>query len=156
MIKVLSQFKNIKWHIFSKHSKESYVANNILISPIHNEKFIESLVASKGVLCGAGFEAPAEALFLRKKLLVIPMKSQFEQKCNATALKRMGVLVLKKLSTKYTARIKDWLENDQIIEVNYPDMTTEIINMIFDRHVYKKQRSSFQIPELDVTEISGL
>ena len=100
MIKVLSQFKDVKWHVFSKHSKESYVANNILIFPIHNERFIDSLVSSKGILCGAGFEAPAEALFLKKKLLVIPMKTQFEQKCNAKALKKMGVLVIKKLSTK--------------------------------------------------------
>jgi uncharacterized protein (TIGR00661 family) len=155
MIKVLSQFKNVKWHIFSKHSKESYVANNILISPIHNERFIESLVSSKGVLCGAGFEAPAEALFLKKKLLVIPMKTQFEQKCNAKALKKMGVLVIKKLSTKHTSQIKEWLQNDQIIEVDYPDMTADIINMIFDRHVYRKQKSAIQIPELDATEISG-
>jgi uncharacterized protein (TIGR00661 family) len=155
MIKVLAQFKNVKWHVFSKHSKEAYVANNILISPIHNEKFIESLVSSKGVLCGAGFEAPAEALFLKKKLMVIPMKTQFEQKCNAKALKKMGVLVIKKLSTKYTNQIKEWLLDDRIIEVGYPDMTAEIINMIFDRHVYKKQKSSIQVGELNVTEISG-
>ena len=53
------------------------------------------------MLCGAGFETPAEALFLNKKLLVIPMKTQFEQKCNAQALKEMGVTVVKKLSYKY-------------------------------------------------------
>lgn len=153
MIKVLSKFKNVKWHVFSKHSTEHYVANNILISPIHNEQFIESLVSSKGVLCGAGFEAPAEALFLKKKLLVIPMKSQFEQKCNAKALQQMGVLVIKKLSSKYTQQIKDWLKNDQIIEVNYPDMTSDIINMIFDRHAYKKQLEPIQLPEIGAKKL---
>jgi hypothetical protein len=32
------------------------------------------------------FETPAEALFLGKKLLVIPMTGQYEQECNAAAL----------------------------------------------------------------------
>ena len=148
MINVLSQFKNVKWHVFSKHSQQSYVANNILISPIHNERFIESLVSSTGVLCGAGFEAPAEALFLKKKLLVIPMKTQFEQKCNAESLKRLGVLVIKKLSLKYTSEIKTWLENDQFVQVEYPDITADIINMIFERHAYKKQKIRYQTPEI--------
>ena len=138
IIKVLSQFKNVKWHVFSKHSKESYVANNILISPVHNEKFIKSLVSCEGVLCGAGFETPAEALYLRKKILVIPMKNQFEQKCNAEALKEMGVLIIKKFSVKYTQVIKKWLEKKTIIEVDYPNKTTDIINMIFKKHAYDK------------------
>lgn len=153
IIKVLSQFKNIKWHVFSKHSKESYVANNILISPIHNEQFIESLVSSKGVLCGAGFEAPAEALFLKKKLLVIPMKAQFEQKCNAEALRQMGILILKKLSSKHAKKIKTWLENDTIIEVEYPDITADIIHKIFEKHAYKKIKSSLQLPKIDVDKL---
>lgn len=153
IIKVLSQFKNIKWHVFSKHSTASYLANNILISPIHNEMFIESLVSSKGILCGAGFEAPAEALFLRKKLLVIPVKAQFEQKCNAEALRQMGVFILKKLSTKHTQKIKEWLENDAIIQVDYPDMTSDIINMIFEKHAYKKAKRKVQLPEIGVEKL---
>jgi uncharacterized protein (TIGR00661 family) len=153
MIKVLSQFKHIKWHVFSKHSTESYVANNILISPIHNENFIKSLVSSKGILCGAGFEAPAEALFLRKKLLVIPMKSQFEQKCNAEALRQMGVLVLKKLSLKYTQQIKAWLQNDEMVHVDYPDMTADILSMIFEKHAYKKPKNKLQLPEIGMNKL---
>lgn len=49
------------------------------------------------MLCGAGFETPAEVLHLNKKLLVVPMKSQYEQHCNAAALKKLGVPVLKKV-----------------------------------------------------------
>ena len=153
MIKVLSKFKSIKWHIFYKHSKESYVANNIIIYPVNNEKFIESLVSSKGVLCGAGFETPAEALFLKKKLLVIPMKAQYEQKCNAEALKQMGVLVIKKLSLKYSLQIKEWLQNDSIVEVDYPDMTADIINMIFENHAYKKPKNKIPLPEIGVNKL---
>src|SRR5690606_29024531 len=70
IIKILSKFPEIKWQVFSKHTKESYIKNNISISGINNEKFIMSMADSTGVLCGAGFETPAEALFLRKKLMV--------------------------------------------------------------------------------------
>jgi hypothetical protein len=37
-------------------------------------------------LCNAGFETPAEALFMDKKLFVIPIHNQYEQECNACAL----------------------------------------------------------------------
>ncbi len=47
------------------------------------------------MLCGAGFETPAEALFLGKKLMVIPMKGQYEQHINAASLKELGIPVLK-------------------------------------------------------------
>ena len=55
------------------------------------------MASSTGVLCGAGFETPAEALYLGKKLMVIPMKSQLEQFYNAASLKQLGVPVLKKM-----------------------------------------------------------
>ena len=153
IIKVLSQCKEVKWHVFSKHSREPYIANNIIISPINNEKFIDSLVSSEGVLCGAGFETPAEALFLRKKLLVIPMKTQFEQRCNAASLHQMGIPVIKKLSLKYVSYIKNWIQNDRIIKADYPDITAEIINMIFERHAYKTEKIKVQITEIGVEKL---
>ena len=91
-----------------------------------------------GVLCGAGFETPAEALFLKKKLLVIPMKTQYEQQCNASALKVMGVPVIKSLKSKHHSVIKDWLEYGKVIPVNYPDITEEIIDTLINKHYYKK------------------
>ena len=95
IIKVLREAKEINWQIFSKHSKKTYSKKNFIIRPISNESFIESFSTCTGMLCGAGFETPAEALFLKKKLMVIPMKNQYEQYCNAAALEDMGVAVLK-------------------------------------------------------------
>src|SRR3546814_10578504 len=101
---------------------------------IQNEDFIKSLASSEGVFCGAGFETPAETLFLKKKLLVIPMKNQFEQQCNAAALKEMGIPVLKNLKQKQIPLIKAWLDSKEIIKVDYPDHTQKIIDLILDRH----------------------
>jgi len=52
-------------------------------------------------------ETPAEAIFLKKKLIVIPMKNQYEQAFNAKALEELGVPVLKTLKKKHINKIKD-------------------------------------------------
>jgi uncharacterized protein (TIGR00661 family) len=127
IIEKLSQFKEIKWEVFSKHSQQLYQIENITIFPINNEAFIKSMASCEGILCGAGFETPAEALFLGKKLMVIPMKSQYEQLCNAASLKMMGVRVVKNLKNKRLYKIRTWLECDERITVNYPDITALVI-----------------------------
>jgi UDP:flavonoid glycosyltransferase YjiC (YdhE family) len=81
-------------------------------------------------LCGAGFETPAEALYLHKKLMVIPMKGQYEQQCNAAALQQMGIPVVKSLKEKHSAKIKEWIRSKQAVKVNYADITKEIIDLV--------------------------
>ena len=134
IIKVLSQFKNIQWDVFSKHNKTKFTQGNISIQPIYNKAFIQSMATAEGVLCGAGFETPAEALYLQKKLMVIPMKGQYEQQCNAAALKKMGVPVLKSLKKKHSDKIKSWLYSKEYIQLAYPDETKEIINKVIQQY----------------------
>ena len=134
LISFLSEFKDVSWDIFSKHNSKRLTIKNISIQPIDGEKFIASMASSAGVLCGAGFETPAEALFLGKKLMVIPMKNQYEQHLNAAALRAMKVPVIKSLKPKYKPLISQWLNNEQSIPVSYPDATQEIIDMIVEKH----------------------
>ena len=134
IIKILGQIKNIDWQVFSKHSKKEFTEKNVHIQPINNDAFIESFITCTGVLCGAGFETPAEALYLKKKLMVIPMKGQYEQQCNAAALKIMSVPVIKSLKKKHLDKIKDWVTGTQVITVNYPNTTQRIINMVIKKH----------------------
>lgn len=135
IFEVLSEIKNIEWQVFSKHSRKTYRNENLYFRPIENDAFIESMISCTGMLCGAGFETPAEALFLKKKLLVIPMKGQYEQQCNAAALETMSVPVLKSLKKKHLPKIKSWIENPQHIAVSYPDVTEEIINNIIQENL---------------------
>lgn len=134
LIAKLSQFKHVNWDVFSKHNKKPLHYKNVSIQPIHNDKFIKSMAQSEGVLCGAGFETPAEALFMKKKLLVIPMKNQYEQHLNAAALKEMGVPVIKNLKDRYDMVINSWIDNNMRVEVDYPDMTQEIIDQVIHNH----------------------
>lgn len=130
IIRILSMFEDVHWEVFSKNSKKSYHEQNVSIVPVNNDAFLESMASAEGVLCGAGFETPAEALFLKKKLMVIPMKGQYEQQCNASALKRMGIPVIKSLKEKHAEKIEAWLNTGKVIPVNYPDDTMYIIDKL--------------------------
>lgn len=134
IIKILSEIENIKWQVFSKHSTKEYTEKNVHIRPVNNDAFIESFINCEGILCGAGFETPAEALFLKKKLMVIPMKGQYEQQCNAAALQQMGVAVIKKLKPKYLHKIKEWTASTAILSINYPDITEQILDDIIEKY----------------------
>lgn len=128
--KILSKIPIVKWHVFSKETNSLVFKKNITIYPINEFDFINSITTSAGVLCGAGFETPSEALFLRKKLMVIPMKNQYEQQCNALSLKELGVAVIKKLNKKNIPKIAKWIHSEQKIEVDYPDTTEAILEAI--------------------------
>jgi uncharacterized protein (TIGR00661 family) len=134
ILKHLSKFQNIKWEVFSKHNMRPMNYKNISINPINSEAFVKSMASSEGVLCGAGFETPAEALYLGKKLLVIPMKNQYEQHLNSAALEEMGVPVIKSLKKKYEYDIALWLNSKATVQVDYRDNTLQIVEQIINKH----------------------
>jgi uncharacterized protein (TIGR00661 family) len=150
LVEKLSHFGKTKWHIFSKHAKKTYHLPNISVFPITNNEFVADMAKSKGVLCGAGFETPAEALYLKKKLMVIPMKGQYEQRCNAKALELMGVPVIKNLKDKYFAEIGRWLESDRKVDVDYPDQTQKIIGMLFAVNTRKEIKMNLREVQNDL------
>lgn len=137
ILKHLSTFENARWEVFSKHNKKKYKYKNVTIRPIDKDLFLKSMASSQGVICNAGFGTTSEAIFLKKKLLVIPMKQQYEQHCNAAMLKTMGVKVIKKLSSKHLDKISEWLDYKKIVTVNYPDNAEKIVETIVNNHAGK-------------------
>jgi uncharacterized protein (TIGR00661 family) len=135
LLDMLNRLPDARWEVFSKHCSTPLVSSNVSIQPVNNDAFIKSMTSSTGILCGAGFETPAEALFLKKKVLVIPMKNQYEQHCNAAALESMGVPVVKKFKKKHLPKIEEWIKYGQVIPVNYPDITEKIIDQVIANHV---------------------
>ncbi len=144
IIKHLKKFKDVEWQVFSKHNTKKYTQKNLLIQPLDKDLFLKSMASANGVLCNAGFGTTSEALFMKKKLLVIPMKTQYEQHCNAAMLKSMGVPVVKKLKEKHADKIKNWLEDNTIVKVNYPDNTEKIIDTIIENHAGKAVDANFE------------
>ena len=75
--------------------------NNISLLPVDRHLFTKSLVGCSGIITGGGFETPAEALHLGKKLMTIPITNHYEQQCNAVALEQLGVTKLKKIDRDF-------------------------------------------------------
>ena len=118
----------MEWHIFSKRQKTPYREGNVQIFPVNNQEFNNSLASCAGLLTGGGFEGPAEALFMQKKVMMIPMKGQYEQRCNALAASRLGVPVINGIDENFIAHINNWINDDKKVKVNFPDETAQIVD----------------------------
>ena len=140
---VLSSITDIEWQVFSKHSKSKYTVGNLHFQPVSLDEFTKSFLSCTGLICTAGFEGPAEAIFMGKKLCVIPMKKQYEQYCNAAFLKSMGINVLNNFSDSGPV-IQDWIENSEPLQIRFPDMTNVILSNIISRHGDLRKVLSFQ------------
>jgi uncharacterized protein (TIGR00661 family) len=134
IIKKLKRIEQVEWHFFLKYSSKKYKVFNLSINPINSKLFPKSRASAEGVVTNAGFDKTSEAFFLRKKLLVIPMKKQFEQHCNVAMLAKMGVTVLKKLNKKMIQPILEWGNKNTLVEVKYKDNGKAIIDLIFKNH----------------------
>jgi len=110
---VFSGFKQVRWEIFSPACDSEQIINNVTIRPVGNQPFLKSFEASIGVITSAGFETSAEAIFLGKKLMVVPIKNQYEQLCNAEALKMLGVQVAHRLDESFTEKVNELLSGKQ-------------------------------------------
>ncbi len=130
LLSFFSSFNTIQWEIFSKHNKTEVKTGNVFIRPVSNDLFLQSMASATGVLCGAGFETPAEALFMNKQLMVVPMKGQYEQHCNAAALERMGVPVFRHIGADARTVVADWLNDPRAVAVQYPDETDALLDRI--------------------------
>lgn len=133
LLKHFNKMADVKWHLFSKHSYGSYHKNNVFVQPVNNEIFVQSLCTADGLITNGGFESPAEAMYLRKKVMVIPMWNQYEQLCNAFALKQMGVTVLNKINHDFNLQLKEWLYYAAPVKVNYTHQLPAVLAQIFQQ-----------------------
>ena len=112
IVSVLSQLQDYKFKVFDSQANKKYTIENCEIIPTGDDIFFNAILNCKGVICGAGFELPAEVLYLKKKLYVIPIGNQYEQKCNAQALIEMGVDSNEILNKDY---LLSWLKKDDLV-----------------------------------------
>ncbi len=111
---LFNYFDQIPFHCFVPQVQEDEIVDNIVFKPIRDESFAQSMLTCHGIITGGGFETPAEALYLKKKLLSIPIRNHYEQECNAAALKKAGILTGKLNSMDQSkALIKEWLNYQQ-------------------------------------------
>jgi uncharacterized protein (TIGR00661 family) len=107
---------------------------NITYFPVNQSDFNESLINCHGIITGGGFETPAEALFLRKKILSIPIQNHYEQECNAAALKKMGVPVVYDVGDEFDSIIENWLSTDTLMPLIEANDINTTLQYLFDTY----------------------
>lgn len=132
---VLAAFPDRVWHVFVRPGLvPAMQTENIWWHSIDQEAFGHQLARCSHVLCSAGFELPAEALFLGRQVAVIPIVGQFEQACNAQEAARLGVTVLSGLHKAQDLEVlKQWLRKEPLAPVDFPDETEQLVrNLLQD------------------------
>ncbi|MBC7652600.1 MAG: glycosyl transferase, partial [Deinococcales bacterium] len=118
---------------FSKTKKQEETIGNITFLPINNATFNTSMLSCHGVITGAGFETPAEALYMGKQLMCLPIRGQYEQLCNAAALKNFNVSIVDKLTPNFHLEINNWLANTKQQPLQLTNSTYEIVQLVIEK-----------------------
>lgn len=137
---VRPEFEQRRFIIYSKEAVDSFEYRNCEVKPLNNETFIQDIGNCSGVITAGGFQTISEALYLGKKLLVIPIKKQSEQISNARILNDMGVKTSMVLDAN---EIYTWLENPNTVHMKFDDDLPNIIDAILNApHTPRRQRKA--------------
>lgn len=132
LIEEFKKYKNYNFEIFCSEAKEIQTIHNCKIIPVNQDIFSTSLINCSGIITGAGFETPAEALYLGKKLMVVPLKGQYEQLCNAEALKEFNVVIAENINESFHSVFEHWIYNTKQEKLTLNKLPSEIIGEIIE------------------------
>jgi uncharacterized protein (TIGR00661 family) len=135
----LRPLKEFRWQVFSKEVTQPVQDGNILFIPVSKNAFNRSLINCSAILTGAGFETPAEALYLGKKLLVIPIRGQYEQSCNGAALAKMGVPVLHALDAGFESTFRSLMGQKKKACLHLDHSTESIVSYLMHNCTHEKK-----------------
>jgi len=128
---LLKPFTDTRFEVFSRETKQPFHFRNIHFFPVEKSRFNTSFIHCTGIITGAGFETPAEAMHLEKKLLCIPIRGQYEQQCNAAALQEMGIHCLKKINPDFEEEVNRWLATAPTPRVHYNNSIDQCLEYLF-------------------------
>ena len=132
LVSIFSEVRNIEWHVYAPSCETAYQKGNVKVNPVSKDGFLRSLESCLGVVSSAGFETTSEALFLGKKLLVIPIRNQYEQLCNAAALEELGGAAIYTVGPNITTELSDWIDNGKVITIPEVCESDALAQKIFD------------------------
>lgn len=132
--KAFNNLAEVQFHWFLNDVNFKYTEGNITYYPVNQTLFNESLISCDGIITGGGFETPAEALYLEKKILSIPIRDHYEQECNAAALKKLGVPIVYEVVDDFDAIIENWLNTPTIYPKMKANNIPETLQYLFDTY----------------------
>jgi uncharacterized protein (TIGR00661 family) len=134
---LLTQSK-FNFEVFTKEVTQVTGYKNLTLLHIDNKTFTNSLIQCHGIITAGGFETPAEALYLKKKLLSIPILNHFEQECNGAAMQKLGVTVIKKIDKNFNQVFTEWVQAENKTQFTLTHSTEEIVNLLMQKISYNQ------------------
>jgi hypothetical protein len=89
----LQQCPARQFEFFTRAVRAPQQRGNVRLLPVSAEGFAASLAQGAGLFTSAGFQSPAEALYLGKPVFAVPQVRQYEQLLNAAGLEAAGETV---------------------------------------------------------------
>jgi uncharacterized protein (TIGR00661 family) len=84
-----AQFSDQKFLVYGFNKAEE--VGNCIFKKRSTEGFLLDLAGARGVIASAGFSLMSECLYLRKRMLLLPLAGQYEQIINAHYAQRLGL-----------------------------------------------------------------
>lgn len=146
--RIFSAFSDVSFHIFSRQTKTMRREKNITFFPVSKSLFNKSFITCSGIITGGGFETPAEALQMGKRLMVIPIKGQYEQQCNAAALHQLGISTLKVIDEQFPVQFANWMSEKPIEGMDFSQSISQSLTHIFS--LERKTAMDLPLPEMQL------
>ena len=147
LTEIFQAFPDIRFEIFCSDIIQPKRLGNIYFLPVNKALFNQSFIHCSGIITGGGFETPAEALQLGKKIITIPIRSQYEQQCNAAALKQLGILRLKSIDADFKNHLYNWMNEGKVLKMDYSQTIPHCMDYLFAKKhsVYVEENVAEQL-----------
>jgi uncharacterized protein (TIGR00661 family) len=86
---VLQKFDRQKFYVYGFNESAEY--KNCIFKKRSTEGFLTDLASARGVIASAGFSLISECMYLRKKMLLLPLAGQYEQMINAHYIEKLNL-----------------------------------------------------------------
>lgn len=126
-VNLLQQITSHKFIIYTP-DKPVIQTQNVVAKTLSRQGFQQDLHSCDAVIANAGFELSSEAINLGKKLLVRPLKGQYEQHANALALDTLKYgHIMNEITIK---NIQKFLVSEKRVKIQFPDVANHIVSWV--------------------------
>ncbi len=147
---ILKTLPKYKFEVFSPKIKQESTDENITFKTNAHKGFANSIGTAHGIIMGAGFSATAEALYLGKKMMLVPV-NHIEQQLNSEYLQKQGVKVIKSLKEDFKKEFADWEINYEPVKKDYANVLPGVMEKIKEFNEKPvKHRNVFDISPLEL------
>jgi len=126
---ILGRFGGQKFYIYGFDKSAKF--KNCVFKERSTEGFLADLAGARGVIASAGFSLISECLYLKKKMLLLPVAGQYEQMINGHYIEKLGLGisadkldegVLKRFLNQIDTPVPDdegilWPDNDKFFRI---------------------------------------